>query len=99
VKLRRAQPVNAVIKTDISDIYRGYIACLNKQEWPRLEQFVYHEVYYNAQQIGLTGHRKMLEKDFYKAYMFEYQAPDCYGLRCAFRCIKLLVDGRICGLA
>jgi predicted ester cyclase len=55
-----------MIKTDISDIYRDYIACLNKQDWPRLEQFVHHEVYYNAQQIGLTGYREMLERDFYE---------------------------------
>jgi len=25
----------AVIKTDLSDVYRDYIACLNKQDWPR----------------------------------------------------------------
>jgi predicted ester cyclase len=53
-------------KTDLSDIYRDYIACLNEQDWPRLEQFVHHEVYYNGQQIGLTGYRKMLERDFYE---------------------------------
>jgi predicted ester cyclase len=70
VKLRRARPrsggANAMIKTDISDIYRDYIVCLNRQDWPRLEQFVHREVYYNGQQIGLTGYRKMLEKDFYE---------------------------------
>ena len=60
-----------MIRADLSDIYRGYIACLNEQDWPRLEQFVHHEVYYNAQQIGLTGYRKMLEEDF-------YEIPDLY---------------------
>jgi len=60
-----------MIRTDLSDVYRDYIACLIKQDWPRLEQFVHHEVYYNAQQIGLTGYRKMLEKDF-------YEIPDLY---------------------
>jgi len=53
-----------VIKTDLADIYRDYIACLNKQDWPRLEHFVHHEVYYNDQQIGLTGYRNMLKRDF-----------------------------------
>ena len=53
-----------MIKTDLADIYRDYIACLNKQDWPRLEHFVHHEVYYNDQQIGLTGYRNMLERDF-----------------------------------
>jgi predicted ester cyclase len=53
-----------MIKTALSDIYGEYIACLNKRDWPRLEQFVHNQVYYNGQQIGLSGYRKMLEKDF-----------------------------------
>ena len=53
-----------MIKTDLSDVYRDYIACLNKQDWPRLEQFVHDEVCRNGQQIGLSGYRKMLERDF-----------------------------------
>ena len=53
-----------MIKTDLSDVYRDYIACLNKQDWPNLEQFVYDEVYYNGQRIGLLGYREMLERDF-----------------------------------
>jgi predicted ester cyclase len=54
----------SLIKTDLSDVYRDYIACLNKQDWPNLEQFVYDEVYYNGQRIGLLGYREMLERDF-----------------------------------
>ena len=53
-----------MIKTDLSDVYRAYIACLNQQDWPKLDQFVDDNVYYNGQQIGLSGYRKMLEKDF-----------------------------------
>src|SRR5271165_5181163 len=56
----------AVFKTDLSDVYRDYIACLNKQDWPKLEQFVHDEVYYNGQRIGLLGYREMLERDFYE---------------------------------
>jgi predicted ester cyclase len=51
-------------KTELSDVYREYIACLNKQDWPKLEQFVHDEVCHNGQQVGLSGYRKMLEKDF-----------------------------------
>jgi predicted ester cyclase len=53
-----------VIKTDLSDVYRDYIACLNKQDWPKLEQFVQDEVHYNGQRIGLSGYREMLVRDF-----------------------------------
>ena len=53
-----------MVKTDLSAIYCDYIACLNKQDWLRLEQFVHNEVYYNGQQIGLPGYRRLLEKDF-----------------------------------
>jgi predicted ester cyclase len=53
-----------MIKTDLSAIYRNYIACLNKQDWPRLEQFVHDEVSHNGQQFGLSGYRKMLQRDF-----------------------------------
>lgn len=49
---------------DLSTIYRNYIACLNQQDWARLEQFVLDDVHYNGQRIGLANYRKMLEKDF-----------------------------------
>jgi predicted ester cyclase len=49
---------------DLSDLYRGYIACLNKQDWPNLGQFVREEVYYNGERVGLSGYREMLEQDF-----------------------------------
>jgi predicted ester cyclase len=51
-------------KIELADIYRGYIACLNKQDWPKLAQFVHEEVCHNYQQIGLSGYRQMLENDF-----------------------------------
>ena len=51
-------------REDLSDIYRAYIACLNQQDWPKLEQFVHDDVHYNGQQIGLSGYRKMLDRDF-----------------------------------
>jgi predicted ester cyclase len=60
-----------MIKTDLSSVYRDYIACLNKQDWPNLEKFVHDEVTYNGQQIGILGYREMLEGDF-------YEIPDLY---------------------
>ena len=58
-------------KADLSDVFRDYIACLNKQDWSKLELFVHDDVYYNSQGIGLSGYRKMLEKDF-------CEIPDLY---------------------
>jgi len=58
-------------ETDLSDIYRGYITCLNKQDWPRLEQFVHDEVHYNGEPVGIPGYRQMLERDF-------REIPDLY---------------------
>jgi predicted ester cyclase len=54
----------AVIKADLSGVYRDYIACLNQQDWSKLEQFVDAEVRYNGQRIGIFGYREMLERDF-----------------------------------
>ena len=51
-------------ETNLSDLYRGYIDCLNKQDWPKLGQFVDNDVHYNGQHIGLSGYREMLERDF-----------------------------------
>jgi predicted ester cyclase len=60
-----------VIKTDLASVYRNYIACLNKQDWPKLEQFVQDDVRYNGRRIGLSGYREMLERDF-------SEIPDLY---------------------
>jgi predicted ester cyclase len=49
---------------DLSDVYRGYIACLNGQDWARLAQFVHEDVCRNGQRIGILGYRRMLERDF-----------------------------------
>ena len=60
-----------MFKADLSDVYRDYIACLNKQDWPTLGQFVHDEVQYNDQRVGLVSYREMLEKDF-------FEIPDLY---------------------
>ncbi|MCT4370728.1 ester cyclase [Yangia mangrovi] len=49
---------------DLAALYRGYIACLNRQDWKRLGDFVADAVAYNGERIGLAGYRRMLENDF-----------------------------------
>jgi predicted ester cyclase len=61
----------AVTKDALSELYRGYIACLNRQDWPSLYQFVADDVTRNGQQLDLSGYRAMLERDF-------EQIPDLY---------------------
>jgi predicted ester cyclase len=61
---RMEQWATVMTKAELADIYRNYIACLNKQDWPGLGQFVHDEVRYNGQRIGLSGYRAMLEEDF-----------------------------------
>jgi predicted ester cyclase len=53
-------------RSDLAGIYRDYIACLNRQDWPALGQFVHDEVTHNARPLGLPGYRAMLEQDFHK---------------------------------
>ena len=53
-----------MMKSNLADIYRDYIACLNTQDWSKLEQFVHEDVSYNEQRIGREGYREMLERDF-----------------------------------
>jgi predicted ester cyclase len=60
-----------VTKTDLADIYRNYIACLNRQDWPKLEKFVDDDVHYNGRRIGISGYREMMERDF-------REIPDLY---------------------
>lgn len=51
-------------KAALADIYHGYIACLNKQDWLELGRFVHDDVHHNGARLGLQGYRAMLEKDF-----------------------------------
>ena len=53
-----------MVGTDLAEVYRDYIACLNTQDWPKLEQLVDDDVHYNGQRIGIAGYREMLERDF-----------------------------------
>lgn len=50
--------------TDPSIRYHDYIACLNRQEWQNLGQFVSEDVRYNDQPVGLSGYRDMLKGNY-----------------------------------
>jgi predicted ester cyclase len=49
---------------ELRDRYRGYIDCLNRQDWPHLRDYVGDEVQRNGETLGLAGYRTMLEGDF-----------------------------------
>jgi predicted ester cyclase len=97
--------------TDLSAIYRSYIACLNRQDWPSLERYVDDEVKYNGRQIGSSGYRAMLEKDFREIpdLRFEIQLlvaePPYIASRLQFDCtpkgtfLGLRVDGKTVSFA
>jgi predicted ester cyclase len=51
-------------KTALADLYKGYIACLNRQDWPNLHRFVGDDAHHNGRPFGLAGYRAMLERDF-----------------------------------
>jgi predicted ester cyclase len=53
-----------VMTRDLEYAYRGYIACLNAQDWSQLHDFVGEDVQYNGATVGLAGYRSMLERDY-----------------------------------
>lgn len=48
----------------LAAFYRGYIACLNAQDWASLGQFVGEDAVHNGRRLGLDGYRAMLVRDF-----------------------------------
>ena len=88
-------------KAELADIYRRYVACLNEQDWPKLQQFVADGVRYNGKQIGLAGYRAMLERDFAEIpdLSFDIQLlicdPPYIACRLAFNCTP---KGKFLGL-
>lgn len=92
--------------SDLRDLYRSYIACLNQQDWAVLGQFVDDEVHYNDTRVGLSGYREMLEQDYRQIpdWQFNIQLliaePDYIAARLNFACtpigdfMGLSVNGR-----
>lgn len=67
---------------DIAEIYRDYIACLNRQDWGALGRFVCEDVCRNGRPLGVSGYREMLEENF-------RQIPDLH-----FEIAMLVADRR-----
>lgn len=76
----------------LSDLYRAYIACLNRQAWDELGQYVDDEVQHNGRPLKLSGYRDMLRRDFEEIpdlhFNIELLAdnPPLVAARLAFRC-------------
>jgi predicted ester cyclase len=51
-------------ETALPQLYKDYIACLNRQDWPTLHRFVADDARHNGRPFGLAGYRAMLERDF-----------------------------------
>jgi predicted ester cyclase len=92
--------------SDLSDVYRGYIDCLNQQDWATLGRFVDDDVTYNGDRIGLSGYRAMLERDFREIPDLRFDIallvaePPVIASRLQFECspkgmfLGLAVDGK-----
>jgi|SRR6516225_4123670 predicted ester cyclase len=88
--------------TELADLYRDYIACLNRRDWPALGQFVAHDLLHNGKPLGLAGYRAMLEKDVEDIPDLEFSVamvtcdPPNVAARLAFDCTP---TGQFQGLA
>ena len=51
-------------KDNLAKLYESYIACLNRQDWAHLGDYVSQQVSHNGQVLGLRGYCEMLEKTF-----------------------------------
>jgi len=51
-------------RDELASAYRGYIDCLNRQDWPALARYVHADVHCNGERVGLDGYRAMLVGDF-----------------------------------
>jgi predicted ester cyclase len=49
---------------ELAEVYRAYIACLNRRDWATLGRFVDDVVCRNGERLGLDGYRAMLEGDY-----------------------------------
>lgn len=51
-------------RDEITDLYHGYIDCLNRQDWDDLHRYVGNDVRHNGKKLGLNGYKAMLVEDF-----------------------------------
>lgn len=93
-------------QTDLPGTYRRYIACLNRQDWPGLGEFVEDDIRHNGRRIGLSGYRDLLQDDFERIPDLRFEVellvaePPHVASRLRFDCaprdtfLGLPVDGR-----
>ncbi|WP_078707750.1 ester cyclase [Consotaella salsifontis] len=98
-------------RVSLADIYRAYIDCLNRQDWARLGTYVADDAEHNGRQLGLSGYREMLVKDFEDIPDLRFNIallvcePPRVAARLAFECsprgqfLGLRVDGRTVSFA
>jgi Predicted ester cyclase len=91
---------------NLAEIYRNYVACLNRQDWENLGRFVGEDVCRNGRRLGLSGYREMLENDFRRIPDLRFELallvvdPPRVASRLAFDCaprgqfLGLPVNGR-----
>jgi len=87
---------------DLAGLYRAYIACLNRQDWGRLGDFVDDAVTHNGRRLGLAGYRRMLEQNFddIPDLQFKIDMLLCDGDRVAARLVfDCTPKGQFLGLA
>lgn len=48
----------------LAQVYRDYIACLNRRDLSELGRYVHTNATHNDRPLGLSGYRAMLEQDF-----------------------------------
>ena len=90
----------------LPDLYRGYIDCLNRQDWAALAEYVDDEVEHNGRRLRLSGDRAMLVEDFGNIPDLRFNiellacSPPLVAARLGFRCspkgsfLGLHIDGR-----
>jgi predicted ester cyclase len=95
----------------LSNLYRAYIDCLNRQDWKALGQYVDDEVEHNGRPLKLSGYREMLVRDFEDIpdLRFNIQllacSPPLIAARLAFKCspkgrfLGVSVNGRMVSFA
>ena len=52
------------LASDLTELYRRYIACLNARDLDQLGGFVDDAVEYGGEPVGLDGYRRMLEGNY-----------------------------------
>lgn len=78
--------------SSLSNLYRAYIDCLNRQDWEALGQFVDDEVEHNGRPLKLSGYRDMLVRDFEDIPDLRFNirllasSPPLLAARLAFKC-------------